>query len=86
MVNFELNRDACEGKCLLLKFKFHLKSCNLIRIHAVISLSNPISDFQLLDDKMRGGKNTLATIHNTLTSWLWLLHWQAQSHFLNYLN
>lgn len=50
----------------ILKFKFHLKSCNLIRIHAVISLSNQISDFHLLDDKMSAGKNTLAIIHNTV--------------------
>ncbi len=31
-------------------------SCNLKIIHAVISLSNQISDLRLLDDKMSDGK------------------------------
>lgn len=53
MVNFELNRDAYEGKACYSNFT---SSSNLKRIHAVISLSNQISDFHLLDDKISGGK------------------------------
>ncbi len=84
MVNFELNKDACEGKAC---YSNITSSCNLKIIHTVISLSNQISDFHLLDDKINVGTKHPGNHPQNLASRLCLLHWQAALTFLpKYLN